>query len=106
MRTRIEGRAPGAGGEISLRRRKEREQEKPAAVRTPGADEAEAAAAQSAVEERAIDKSYAPGAAVTKEPELSYQEALRRRDNGELRKAVLTDQGWVMPAEVLPRRSA
>jgi hypothetical protein len=41
------------------------------------------------------DPERPPGAVVNAKPEMAYAEALALRDAGRLKRAVLTDQGWV-----------
>lgn len=65
--------------------------EKPSKVGKPGAKEAAAAKAA----DHAVDASRGSDAAVNKQPVMSFADAMALRSRGELRKSVLTPEGWV-----------
>ncbi len=45
------------------------------------------------------DSTRTPTAPINQQPKASYAEAMKQREAGTLAKAVLTEEGWVMPSD-------
>lgn len=53
---------------------------------------------------RLMDGTRAPDAPVNQVTKVRYEDALKQREAGTLMRAVLTDEGWVMPSDRGPVR--
>src|SRR5574341_110653 len=83
-------RRPGTGGGVGSANVGQAEEAQQPESRKPGAEQKAAV--------KAGDASRPGDAPVNRKPSLDYASAMAQRKAGKLTRAVLTDQGWVMPS--------